>query len=135
VEMNELPIFHLIELIKSNPAVAVPPLLLVVGLVVLYYIAMVRSVIAMLRLEANNVLVPMTNPQVILSKATSEVAASSCSHELEERSGQHPPRVRRPTVSQRVDGRWSDLRTRWGFFDSLADSFAQNDRFLVGLSF
>ena len=29
----------------------------------------------------------------------------------------------------------SDLRTRGGFFDSLADSFAQNDRFWVGLSF
>ena len=56
MEMNELPIFHLIELIKSNPVVAVPLLLLVVGLLVLYYIAMVRSVIAMLRLEANNVL-------------------------------------------------------------------------------
>ena len=59
----------------------------------------------------------MTKSLVILSKATSEVAASK-----------DPTRVRQPTVSRRVDGKRSDLRTRGGFFDSLADSFAQNDR-------
>jgi len=54
---------------------------------------------------------------VILSKATSEVAASK-----------DPPRVRQPTVFWCDDGKRSDLRTRGGFFDFLADSVAQNDR-------
>ena len=56
MEMNQLPIFHLIDLIRNNLAVAIPVLILLFGLVVLYYVAMVRSVIEMLRLEANSVL-------------------------------------------------------------------------------
>ena len=54
--MNQLPIFHLIDLVRGNLAVAIPVLILLLGLVVLYYVAMVRSVIEMLRLEANSVL-------------------------------------------------------------------------------
>jgi hypothetical protein len=56
MELNQLPIFHLIELIRGNLAVAIPILLALLGLVILYYVAMVRSVIEMLRLEANSVL-------------------------------------------------------------------------------
>ena len=54
--MNQLPIFHLIDLVRGNLAVAIPVLILLLGLVVLYYVAMIRSVIEMLRLEANSVL-------------------------------------------------------------------------------
>jgi len=64
------------------------------------------------------------DPLVILSGAAAAAAQPK-----------DPPRVRQSTVSRCGVGRWSDLRTRWGFFDSLADSFAQNDRVLVGLSF
>jgi hypothetical protein len=56
MELNQLPIFHLIELVRNNLALAIPVLLVLLGLVVLYYVAMVRSVIEMLRLEANSVL-------------------------------------------------------------------------------
>ena len=54
--MNQLPIFHLIDFVRDNLAVAIPVLVLLLSLVVLYYVAMVRSVIEMLRLEANSVL-------------------------------------------------------------------------------
>jgi hypothetical protein len=56
MDMNQLPVFHLIDLVRDNLAVAIPVLILLLGLVVLYYVAMVRSVIEMLRLEANSVL-------------------------------------------------------------------------------
>ena len=56
MDMNQLPIFHLIDFVRDNPVVAIPVIILVLGLVVLYYVAMVRSVIEMLRLEANSVL-------------------------------------------------------------------------------
>ena len=56
MDMNQLPIFHLIDLVRDNPVVAIPVLILLFGLVVLYYVAMIRSVIEMLRLEANSVL-------------------------------------------------------------------------------
>ncbi|MGD9254052.1 MAG: hypothetical protein PVG92_08985 [Holophagae bacterium] len=56
MDTNQLPIFLLIELVRDNPAVAIPLLIVLLGLVVLYYVAMVRSVIEMLRLEANSVL-------------------------------------------------------------------------------
>jgi hypothetical protein len=56
METNQLPIFHLIDLVRDNLAVAIPVLILLLGLVVLYYVAMIRSVIGMLRLEANSVL-------------------------------------------------------------------------------
>ena len=56
MDINQLPIFHLIDLVRDHPAVAIPVLFLLLGLVVLYYVAMVRSVIEMLRLEANSVL-------------------------------------------------------------------------------
>ena len=56
MELNQLPIFRLIEIAGNNLAVAIPILLVVLAAVILYYVAMVRSVIEMLRLEANNVL-------------------------------------------------------------------------------
>jgi hypothetical protein len=56
MELSQLPIFHLIEFVRNHPAVAIPLLLVLLGLIVLYYVAMVRSVIEMLRLEANSVL-------------------------------------------------------------------------------
>ena len=56
MDMNQLPIFHLIDLVRDNLAVAIPVIIVLFSLVVLYYVAMVRTVIEMLRLEANSVL-------------------------------------------------------------------------------
>ena len=56
MDMNQLPIVHLIDFVRDNPALAIPVIILLLGLVVLYYVAMIRAVIEMLRLEANSVL-------------------------------------------------------------------------------
>jgi hypothetical protein len=56
MEINQLPVFQLVEIVRDNLFVAIPVLLLLLAAVALYYVAMVRSVIEMLRLEANSVL-------------------------------------------------------------------------------
>jgi uncharacterized membrane protein len=76
MDFEQLPIFHLVELVRDHALVAVPVLLVLLALVIVYYVAMVRSVIEMLRLEANSVLLVFaflalfTFPLVILAGIT-----------------------------------------------------------------
>ena len=56
MELSQLPVSHLIEFARNHLAIAIPILLVVLAAVILYYVAMIRSVIEMLRLEANSVL-------------------------------------------------------------------------------
>jgi hypothetical protein len=54
--MENLPIFVLLRAIKDNLAIAIPILLLLLGVLVGYLVLMVRAVIQMLRYEARSVL-------------------------------------------------------------------------------
>jgi hypothetical protein len=54
--MEQMPIFHVIGFVRDNPVIAIPLLLLLLGLVVIYYVALVRAIIRMLHLDASPVL-------------------------------------------------------------------------------